>query len=240
LGVSYRASERLAYGGAKTTKLGIYREHFEDALSAARAGGLEVVGIHCHSGWGFADDQLDAYGEILRALRGFVEHVPGLRYVNLGGGLGVPLRNDDVRLDLHRLAAVVSTEVGGLGVPVHFEPGDYLVKDAGVLLLQVTSVERKREKLFVHVDGGHGLNLEAAHYGLAHEIVPVELRSDGAEPVCVTIAGNVNEAIDVFAEDVSLPNVAEGDFLAMLHTGGYGASMSSNHCMRGSFAEYVV
>jgi diaminopimelate decarboxylase len=66
------------------------------------------------------------------------------------------------------------------------------------------------------------------------------LRSAGATPERVTIAGNINEAIDVFAEDVELPPIAEGDVLAFMNTGGYGAAAASNHCMRGEFREYLL
>jgi diaminopimelate decarboxylase len=64
-------------------------------------------------------------------------------------------------------------------------------------------------------------------------------RSSG-EPVVVTIAGNINEALDVWAADVALRPVKSGDYLAFLNAGGYGAAMSSNHCLRGAFAEYLV
>jgi diaminopimelate decarboxylase len=56
----------------------------------------------------------------------------------------------------------------------------------------------------------------------------------------VTIAGNINEALDLLAEDVVLPALREGDLLALLNVGGYGSASSSNHCMRGQFAEYLL
>ena len=54
-----------------------------------------------------------------------------------------------------------------------------------------------------------------------------------------TVAGNINEAIDLLAEDVLLPPIYEGDYLALLNVGGYGSASSSNHCMRGGFSEYL-
>jgi len=56
----------------------------------------------------------------------------------------------------------------------------------------------------------------------------------------ITLAGNINEAIDVLAEDIELPAISEGDYLALLNTGGYGSASSSNHCMRGRFSEYLL
>jgi len=56
----------------------------------------------------------------------------------------------------------------------------------------------------------------------------------------VTIAGNINEAVDLFAEKISLPPIQEGDYLGFLNVGGYGSAASSNHCMRGTFSEYLM
>ena len=56
----------------------------------------------------------------------------------------------------------------------------------------------------------------------------------------ITLAGNINEAIDVLAEDIELPAVSEGDYLALLNTGGYGSASSSYHCMKGRFSEYLL
>jgi diaminopimelate decarboxylase len=238
LGVSYGDSEQFSYAGTKATKFGVFREQFGEALDVATKGGLRVVGIHCHSGWGIANTQLTSYAAILRELRTFTDRVADLEYLNLGGGFGVRLKESDAPLDIDRFVSAIDDHFGSLGVPIYFEPGDYVVKDAGVLILQVTAIETKRDCVFVYVNGGHNLNVEAAHYGLTHPIVPLTLRSGSLSSV--TVAGNINEAIDLFAEDIEMPKIEEGDFVAVLHAGGYGASMSSNHCMRGAFTEWLI
>ncbi|MFM2128562.1 MAG: diaminopimelate decarboxylase [Pseudomonadota bacterium] len=83
------------------------------------------------------------------------------------------------------------------------------------------------------------MNVYAAHYGLELEIVPV---ADPMAPavVATNVAGNVNEAGDVFARNRMLPALREGDLVALLPAGAYGSSMASNHCLRGSFAEVLV
>jgi diaminopimelate decarboxylase len=121
------------------------------------------------------------------------------------------------------------------------EPGDYLVKDAGVLLLQVTDVELKRDVTFVSVDGGFNLAPEPAYYGLPCEpaaCAPRDFNTSAWRPV--TVAGNINEALDVWAADHPMPPLKEGDRIAFVNAGGYAASMSSNHCMRGAFAEQLL
>ena len=68
--------------------------------------------------------------------------------------------------------------------------------------------------------------------------VPRDLDPSTWRPV--TIAGNINEALDIWAADQPMPELREGDPVAFLNAGGYGASMSSNHCMRGEFAERLL
>jgi len=131
-------------------------------------------------------------------------------------------------------------------VEVCVEPGDFIVKDAGVLVLQVVSAERKRQVDFVGVDGGFNLAVEPFFYGLPCEPVPCRIAGAVDEVYApealrpVSIAGNINEALDVWADQVPLPPLAEGDYLAFINAGGYASAMSSNHCMRGQFQERLL
>jgi diaminopimelate decarboxylase len=238
LGIGYRANPLLHYAGAAPTKFGIYREQFPDALALARRAGLSVRGLHFHSGCGYLTPQLPVLDRIFEAAAWFVAQVPDLEHDNIGGGLGLPLVEGDEPLDLTAWAATVARHFGGRPFDVWVEPGDYLVKDAGLLVLQVVAAEQKQGVRFVYVDGGFNLHIEPAFYKLPLHAVPCS-RSSG-EPVVVTIAGNINEALDVWAADVALRPVKSGDYLAFLNAGGYGAAMSSNHCLRGAFAEYLV
>jgi diaminopimelate decarboxylase len=106
-------------------------------------------------------------------------------------------------------------------------------------VLQVVAVEEKQGVRFVYVDGGFNLHMEPAFYGLPLQPVPCR-QAPGAPARVVTIAGNINEALDVFGADVVMPEVAAGDYVAFLNAGGYGSSMSSSHCLRGNFAEYLL
>jgi diaminopimelate decarboxylase len=235
IGLGYRQNRQLRYAGRTPTKFGIYREQFAEALDVAAASGLAVTGLHFHAGCGFLTPQLPALDQVLAAARDFIDLLPGLRYVNIGGGLGIPLVRGDEPLDLAAWSRRVAAHFRGKKCEVWLEPGDYLAKDAGVLLLEVNTVERKQRTLFVGVNGGFNLHPEPAFYRLPLEAAPCRRRA-GPRRV-VTIAGNINEALDLLGERVSLPLPREGDILAFLNAGGYGAAMSSNHCMRGAFRE---
>ena len=238
VGVGYGDNQLLRYAGPATTKFGIYREQFAEALAVAREEGLRVRGIHFHTGCGYLSEQLPLWGEILRSCRWFLDQLEEPLVVNLGGGLGVPHRNGDRPIDLESWSALIGEVFGASGVEVWVEPGDFIVKDAGVLLLQVNTVEQKRDTLFVGLDGGFNLAMEPAFYQLPCHPLPCRPRPGVARRV--TLAGNINEALDLWARDIELPPLEEGDYLALINAGGYAAVMASNHCMRGNFSEYLL
>jgi len=240
-GTGYAGAEKLTYAGDAVTKFGIYREQWPDALATAGAHDLTITSLHFHVGCGYLTRELDAWDAAVGAGLAFLDDLPDVRTVNVGGGLGLPHRAADAPLDLSRWAAILARRFAGRGVTVAVEPGDYIVKDAGALLLQVTDVERKKDVTFVSVDGGFNLAPEPAYYDLPCEPVACAPRSfDTASWKPVTIAGNINEALDIWAHAKPMPELREGDRIAFLNAGGYGASMSSNHCMRGDFTEMLL
>lgn len=239
LGVGYGDNELLRYSASgSTTKFGIYAEQFPEALALAAHHRLRVEGIHLHTGCGYLSGQLDHWASILMTARGFLEQLTEPRFINLGGGLGVPHYAGDLPLDLEAWAAVIRRSFGGLGVRVLVEPGDFIVKDAGVLVLEVNTVEQKRDTLFVGVNGGFNLAIEPAFYQLPCAPLPCLQRA--GETQRVTIAGNINEALDIWARNIELPPILERDQLAFINAGGYASAMASNHCMRGRFNEYLL
>jgi diaminopimelate decarboxylase len=241
IGIGYDGNDRLTYAGETTSKFGIYREQWADALAVARAHGLRVTGLHFHVGCGYRTGQLARWETAVAAALELLNDLPEVAQVNVGGGLGVPHRAGEAALDLDRWADVLLRQFAGRGVTVAVEPGDYIAKDAGLLVLGVTDVERKRDTDFVYVDGGFNLHPEPTFYGLPCAPVPCLPReTDAALWKACAIAGNINEALDLWAQDVPLPPLREGDPLAFINAGAYGAAMSSNHCMRGAFTETLL
>ncbi len=240
-GTGYGDNARLTYAGEAVTKFGIYREQLAEALVMARAHNLTIRTLHFHVGCGYLGAQLEAWEAAVATGLTFLDDLPDVTTVNVGGGLGLPHRAGDQPLDLGRWAAILARRLEGRDVTLAVEPGDYIVKDAGMLVLSVTDVELKRDALFAFVDGGFNLAPEPAYYDLPCEPVACVPRSlDPADWRPVTIAGNINEALDLWAERHPMPPLGEGDRIALLNAGGYSAAMSSNHCMRGGFTEILL
>lgn len=237
IGTGY--SPQLTYAGEKPTKFGVYAERLDAALEEARRHRLAVRGLHFHIGSGWLNEGTATFAEAVERVAGFARRIGDLEYVNVGGGIGIPLRESDRAVDLDAYAAAIARHLGPLGVTVHCEPGDFLVKDAGVLLVEVATVEEKGGVLFVGVDCGFNAFGLPMLYHYHQEVVLC--RAAGLPPaVTATIAGHINEAGDIFAEGCALPEVREGDVLALLHAGGYAAAMASNHCARPHAAEISI
>ena len=234
-GVGAGYNDHLHYAGDRPTKFGIGPERLDEAVAAARRQQLTIDTVHFHAGSGWLADGLPGFeAALLRA----VEAVHRLRAagcpiveVNVGGGLGAPARQDERGIDLDAYAATLARHLDGLDVIVACEPGDYLTKDAAILLGEVVTVERRRDVTFVGLDIGWNVNCAYFIYRFAQELV-VCRAADAPRTELVTVAGHINEAGDVFAEDYPMPPVAEGDMVALLNAGGYLQAMSSTHCLR--------
>lgn len=237
LGAGY--NDKLRYAGEKPTKFGIYRDRFEEALKIARDAGMRVETLHFHIGSGYQEDALAVLDRVLERTGELLDAHPEIRTLNIGGGIGLRVAESDVPVDLTRWAQVIARHAVRLGLRIQVEPGDYLVKDAGLLLARVNTVEDKSGTRFAGIDAGLGIENLVAYYRTPVIVAPLS-RAAGRPVERVTIAGNINEAMDLLAEDVELPPLAEGDLLALLNVGGYGAAAASNHCMRGEFGEYLL
>ena len=228
-------TEHLAYAGERPTKFGVTDDRLDDAIAAVRRHGLVVDTLHFHAGSGWLGDQLAGFEAALTRATGLLDRLLAagfpIREVNVGGGLGRVARDGERPVDLDAYAQVVRRRLGPYGVTAAFEPGDLVMKDAGLLLGEVVSVERRGDATFVGLDIGWNVNCAYFIYRYAQEIVPVRdpLRE---RTQVVTVAGHINEAGDVFAEDYPFPDVAEGEIVAILNAGGYLQAMAMTHCLR--------
>jgi diaminopimelate decarboxylase len=223
------------YAAAKPTKFGIYEERLDDAIAIAKRFDLSIDTVHVHVGDGFLTDGLPQFEVVIdrvsEFLRRLVDAGYEIREVNAGGGIGIPQRPEDEPLDLDAYAGLLIDRLGPFGVTIAAEPGDFLVKECGTLLAEVVTVEDRDGVRFVGLDTGYNVSPERFIYGA---IVPIVVcRAADAEPAgTVTIAGNINEGDDLWGEEVALPEVREGDVVAMLLVGSYNQSMYLAHCLR--------
>ena len=230
-----RGHAESLYSGARPTKFGIYDEDLDEAVARAARHGLTIDTAHFHLANGMLNDELPAFDAAVAAAARMVRRLIAagcpLREVNAGGGLGTPLHEGERPLDLDAYAAILARHFGDLGVTVGVEPGEFLTNEAGLLLAEVVTVERRMGTTFVGLDCGWNVMNDHRLYGRDLELVVCE-RADAAAVQRVTVAGHINEGDDLLGEDVALPYVAEGDIVAMVSVGGYVQSMWTDHCGR--------
>jgi diaminopimelate decarboxylase len=235
IGASHAGGTATHYTGDRPTKFGIYAEQVAEAIAIAARHRLSIGTVHVHVGDGYLNDGLPVFAETLRRVADMTRVLQDagapIEEVNTGGGLGVPVRVGDEPLDLGRWASIAAEHLGPLDVAVGTEPGDFLVKECGVLLAEVVSLEERDGLLFAGVDAGWN---QAPDHFIYAELLDVVLcrAADGEIDRPVTVSGNINEGNDLFAEDLPLPAVREGDVLALIGVGSYNASMYAAHCLR--------
>lgn len=218
---------------------------------AARHRNLRVVGVSAHIGSQITDvssfsDALERVAELMKELRSAGHEI---RFVDAGGGLGIPYHGakEPFAQVVKAYAKAVLKSIKHLGVHLLLEPGRSIVGPAGVLITRVIYRKTNDGKRFLIVDAGMNDLLRPSLYGASHEIVPVKAcrhSSKGAdsfgETEVVDVVGPICETGDFFARDRELPMMHEGDSLAILDAGAYGAVLSSNYNARGRAAEVLV
>lgn len=233
---SYGHHPKMVYG---KSKFGFEVEECAAAVSAAAAAGLVVDSVAMHIGWGLPQESADLVDWAFARLAEVARQAPDLASVNIGGGLGGRYLAADRPLSLATWGECIARRLAPLDVTVVCEPGTWVAAPAGVLIVEVNTVEERRHIHWIGVDAGYAINPLPAMYDIPLEILPL-CRPLAPATVTSHVAGHINEGLDVWAKARLLPPVREGDLLALFPAGAYGASMASDHCLRGEFGEVAV
>ena len=226
--------------GLKKNKFGIDIEQaVQSYRRAAELKHVEVLGVDCHIGSQLTETA--PFVEALERLKLLIRRLDAIgiriRYLDLGGGLGIPYREEEPPPPSEYAQAIVR-EIGGLPCKLILEPGRVLVGNAGVLLTQVLYTKKTESKEFIIVDSGMNDLIRPSFYGSYHEIRPVIRRQ--AEFRVVDVVGPICESSDFLARDRLLPVTQQGEILAVMSAGAYGFSMASNYNARTRPAEVLV
>jgi len=232
---AYISTGRLAH------KFGIDIAEAEAVYARARAHqNLSLEGVSCHIGSQILDPRpvMDAVDRVLALIERLRASGLDIRHVDLGGGLGIAYKPEDVTPEIAEFAAKLKSKVQGLGLHVTIEPGRSIVGAAGVLLTQALYRKRTGEKEFVIVDAAMNDLIRPALYSAYHEILP--LRQRDGNRVRMDVVGPVCETGDFLARDREMPDVLPGDLLAIATAGAYGFAQASNYNARPRGAEVLV
>jgi len=241
--IDAKTHHKIATGRAEN-KFGIPISRARDVYArAAKLPGLKVTGVDMHIGSQITD--LDPFGNAFTLLAEFVRtlradgHVIG--HVDLGGGLGIPYRDDNEPPPRpEEYAKVVKRATRDLNCRLIFEPGRLLVGNAGILVTRVLFVKQGEAKKFVVVDAAMNDLIRPTLYEAYHEIWPVKERPAGAPQIRADVVGPVCESGDFLALGRNLVEPKSGDLLAVMSAGAYGAVQAGTYNTRALVPEVLV
>jgi diaminopimelate decarboxylase len=231
--------------GLREHKFGVpIRNARELYRKAAKQKHLEVAGISVHIGSQITDlapftSTMKRVTKLMQELRGDGHEID---YVDAGGGLGIDYfraQRNDFHSVAQKYAQAILKPLAGECDHLLLEPGRALVGRAGVLLTRILYRKQNGRKKFLIVDAGMNDLIRPSLYNAHHEMVPVS-RHAGRKPEQVDVVGPICESGDFFARDRKLPQVNEGELLAIRDVGAYGMSLASNYNSRPRPAEVLV
>ena len=227
--------------GLKKSKFGIGADRALEEFKAAKAlPHIVVVGVHCHIGSQLTE--LTPFTDALKKILSLIEtlKVQGIdiRYLNIGGGLGITY-SDEIPPHPKDLAAAISPLLQDLKCQLIMEPGRSIVGNAGIMVTRVLYNKDSEAKQFVVVDAAMNDLLRPSLYEAYHEIQHVR-KPSGMNLQTVDIVGPICESGDFLAKERAIPETNSGDLLAVMSAGAYGFTMASNYNSRPRVPEVLV
>jgi diaminopimelate decarboxylase len=241
--VDARTHAKIATGRSEN-KFGIPISRAREVYAqAAKLPGIRVAGVDMHIGSQITE--LSPFDDAFALLSDFVRELRSdghtISHVDLGGGLGIPYREDnDPPPDPSAYAQVVKRATRGLDCKLIFEPGRLIVGNAGILVTRVLYNKRGEAKTFVIVDAAMNDLIRPTLYEAHHDIRPVTEIAPGAARIVADIVGPVCESGDYLALDRGLVEPKPGDLLAIMTAGAYGAVQSGTYNTRALVPEVLV
>src|SRR6516165_816893 len=226
--------------GHRDSKFGVPLSQVKEYYAEARGlPNLELAGLSTHIGSQITDTApfIEAARKVAALVRGLRRDGIALKYLDLGGGLGIPYQEEPPAPAEY--ARVLLKPIRDLGLKIITEPGRVIVGNAGIFVTRVLYVKETDVKRFIVIDGAMNDLIRPVLYEAYHEIRPVDRRNPG-KPVVADVVGPVCESGDFLALARELPEPKSGDLLAVMSAGAYGFVMASNYNSRPRAAEILV
>jgi diaminopimelate decarboxylase len=226
--------------GHRNSKFGIPLSQVFEYYAEARAlPELELVGLSTHIGSQITETGpfIEAGEKVARIVTRLKADGIGLKYLDIGGGLGIPYQEQPPS-PLEYTAAILKP-LRPLGVKIIAEPGRVIVGNAGILVTRVLYIKQTDVKRFIVIDGAMNDLIRPVLYEAYHDIWPVH-KVEGGRIVTADVVGPVCESGDFFAQERDMPEPQRGDLLAVMSAGAYGFVMASNYNSRARSPEILV
>lgn len=230
--------------GGDLTKFGILMQDIALVKKIVNKYNLKVVGLHVHTGSGILKTEKVYLS--MKNLLGVAkkEDFPDLEFVDFGGGFKVPYEPNEERIDYPHFGEDITRifsefcKIYGKDLTMCFEPGKYLVAEAGYLIVKVNTMKNNRDRLIAGTDSGFPQLIRPMFYDAYHHILNIS--NPSGEVHKYDICGNICETGDCFATQRELPEIREGDYLAIQTAGAYCYSMGGIYNLRPMPSEILL
>ncbi len=247
--ISIRICPELGAGESKKvttgnieSKFGLSISEIDKVKTICNKYNIKIVGIHSHIGSGFYNSKI--FKQSVTAVCNIAKKFKYIKFLDFGGGFGVQYNPNNIPINLNDFATSIKYTINKFTksykhpIELRIEPGKFLVSQSTVLLTRITTIKEKGNITFVGVDSGFHNLIRPAMYNAYHHII--NLSKQNKNKKLVQVVGNVCESGDIFNKKIKLNDPQEGDILAILTTGGYGSSMSSNYNLHNFAPEVLV
>ena len=223
------------------SKFGLSTDYLPDIRRIVDAHGMRIDGLHQHTGSDILD--MDVFLKVTEVMFRAAEHFPDLQFIDFGGGFKVPYKSDDHSTDVELLGSLLTQRFNdfcrkyGRDLSLKFEPGKFLVSQAGFLAAKVNVVKPTATTVFAGINTGLNHLIRPMYYDAYHHIINVS--NPEGTPRMYTVVGYLCET-DTFAKDREIAEISEGDILVFFNGGAYGMTMASNYNARPRPAEVMI
>ncbi len=223
------------------SKFGISIYQLPHLLRVIETNNMKIEGIHMHTGSDILDTEVFLKGtEILLDV---ARHFPELQYIDFGSGFKVPYKEDDISTDIDDLGVRLGNRFKdfcieyGRNLTLMFEPGKFLVSEAGYFLAKVNVIKQTTATVFAGIDSGLNHLIRPMFYDAYHHIINISKPKEKTR--IYTVVGYICET-DTFGWNRKINEISEGDILAFYNAGAYCFAMASNYNSRFKPAEVVI
>lgn len=223
------------------SKFGISIYQIPHVVKVVEANNMDIEGLHMHTGSDILD--IDAFTRGTEILLDTAKHFSALRFIDFGSGFKVPYKPDDIETDIEKLGVGLTKQFKkfckeyGRDLMLMFEPGKYLVSEAGYFFVKVNVIKQTTSTVFAGVDSGLNHFIRPMFYDSYHHIL--NLSNPEGNPRIYSVVGYICET-DTFAYNRKIAEISEGDYLAFMNAGAYCSTMASNYNSRYRPAEIMI
>ncbi|MDC1476327.1 diaminopimelate decarboxylase [Pelagibacteraceae bacterium] len=233
-----KTNKKISTGG-KEDKFGLSFNDFVNLCKKIKKmENLSLKGISVHIGSQITNTH--PFKKVLNVLNKIINKIDiDFKYIDLGGGMGIPYSNKEKKLDLKKYSKIVNNFLKNKKAKIIFEPGRFIAGDTSILISKVIYIKKSNNKNFIILDAGMNDLMRPALYNAKHKIIPLKKNKKKIFGN-IEFVGPICESSDKFLTQKNYPKINEGDYVAITDVGAYGISLASNYNTRPIIAEILV